>query len=191
MFSFITCLTIVSLSAFTIALLVVGVLVYRFRWRLRFFLYTLQHRLTRERHSGPEPVPKYDAFVSYDSDDNDWVLRVLRPELEDCRGLRLCLHERDFTPGRFISDNIIEHMGESGAILPVLSNAFLHSDWCRFELFVAVKSGLAHAQRRVPVVPVLLEELDRTSMDSLVYALLNTTTYLAWPREDGVLVAAY
>nr|KAG5704328.1 hypothetical protein BaRGS_012637 [Batillaria attramentaria] len=181
-----TYVAILFISIFVMVSLVVVSLIYRFRWRLRFLLYTLQHRLSRDRPSGPAPPPKYDVFVSYDSKDNDWVLRELRSELEDRRGLRLCLHERDFTPGRYISDNIIEKMQESGTILPVLSNAFLKSEWCRFELFVAVKSGLAHAQRRVPLVPLLLENLDRSAVDSFVSALLNTTTYLAWPQAGDL-----
>nr|KAG5689210.1 hypothetical protein BaRGS_014866 [Batillaria attramentaria] len=161
MFSYGTYLVILFVTIFTVVVLVVTALVYRFRWRLRFLLYTLQHYLTRDRPLDESPPPRFDVFVSYDTSDSQWVLRVLQPELEGRRGLRLCLHERDFVPGRFISHNIIERMQESAAILPILSNSFLRSDWCRFELFVAVKSGLAHAQRPVPLVPILLEDLDR------------------------------
>ena len=66
-------------------------------------LYSLQHRLSRDGNSaGPVGAPKYDIFVSYDSSDSQWVLDTLRPELEERRGLTLCLHERDFTPGKSV-----------------------------------------------------------------------------------------
>ena len=100
----------------------------------------------------------------------------------------------------FISHNIIERMEESGIILPVLSKAFLRSDWCRFELFLAVKRGLQRpfnvssssafpapaSQPRVTVVPVLLEDLGQDDVDGLVCAVLTTTTYLAWPGQGGL-----
>lgn len=87
----------------------------------------------------------------------------------------------------FISHNIIEKMEESGTILPVLSKAFLHSAWCRFELFLAVKNGFQRpssaAERRIAMLPVLLEDLQQEDVDSLVCAVLSTTTYLAWPGQ--------
>ena len=72
----------------------------RFRWQLRFMVYSLQHRLSRSQATN-EPATHYiyDIFVSYDSSDSQWVVQTLLPELEGRRGLRLCLHERDFTPG--------------------------------------------------------------------------------------------
>nr|KAG5691245.1 hypothetical protein BaRGS_015213 [Batillaria attramentaria] len=47
---------------------------------------------------------QYDVFVSYASEDQDWVFQHLMPELEGRLGLRLCLHERDFIPGKHIVD---------------------------------------------------------------------------------------
>ena len=101
-----------------------------------------------------------------------------------------------------ISHNIIERMEESSIILPVLSKAFLRSDWCRFELFLAVKRGLQRSfnsstssssafpapasQPRVSVLPVLLEDLGQDDVDGLVCAVLTTTTYLAWPGQGGL-----
>ncbi|KAL8616555.1 hypothetical protein ACOMHN_036587 [Nucella lapillus] len=88
----------------------------------------------------------------------------------------------------FITHNIIEKMEESGAVMPLLSNSFLTSDWCRFEVFMALKlalrrgrRGSTNAHQCVRVLPILLESVEREGVDSLLCALLNTTTYLAWP----------
>ncbi|PVD26808.1 hypothetical protein C0Q70_14487 [Pomacea canaliculata] len=48
-------------------------------------------------------------------------------------------------------------------------------------MFLGVKSGLA--EKRLVVVPVLLEDLDKTLVDSFVCTLLHTTTYIAWPAR--------
>uniref|UniRef100_A0A671R176 TIR domain-containing protein n=1 Tax=Sinocyclocheilus anshuiensis TaxID=1608454 RepID=A0A671R176_9TELE len=49
---------------------------------------------------------RYHAFISYSQHDSTWVGSQLVPELERS-GLSLCVHERDFEPGKWIVDNII------------------------------------------------------------------------------------
>ncbi|XP_025105090.1 toll-like receptor 2 [Pomacea canaliculata] len=181
-FNYNTYIAILLVSIFTVVITLLCALVYRFRWQCRFLVYTLQHRWSdRQGRTGVQTASIYDIFVSYDNRDNQWVHQVLQKELENNRRFRLCLHDRDFLPGKFISHNIIERLEESRAILLVLSNSFLKSEWCRFEMFLGVKSGLA--EKRLVVVPVLLEDLDKTLVDSFVCTLLHTTTYIAWPAR--------
>ena len=55
----------------------------RFRWQLRFMVYSLQHRLSRSQATNePATAYIYDIFVSYDSSDSQWVLHTLLPELD-------------------------------------------------------------------------------------------------------------
>lgn len=56
----------------------------------------------------------YHAFISYSHSDADWVRDQLLPCLEKNKNpYRLCIHERDFMPGRWIIDNIIENIESS------------------------------------------------------------------------------
>nr|KAG5711249.1 hypothetical protein BaRGS_005946 [Batillaria attramentaria] len=110
-------------------------LLYRYRWHIRLVLYEAfrgqredRQRRFREQHF------QYDVFVSYDSEDFDWVQQHLMPELEGLMGLRLCLHERDFIPGRNIVDNIVECVESSKKIMMLFSIDFAKSPWCQFEL---------------------------------------------------------
>jgi protein toll len=60
--------------------------------------------------------------------DRDWVISELQPELEDGpEKYRLCLHERDFTLGSIIANNIVESMKDSRTTLVVLSPHFVRS----------------------------------------------------------------
>lgn len=43
---------------------------------------------------------RYDAFVSYNVKDELWVYEEMLPALEEQQGWKLCLHHRDFQPGR-------------------------------------------------------------------------------------------
>ena len=75
-------------------------------------------------------------FVCYAKEDMDWVSDQLMEELEEKRGLRLCIHERDFVPGKNIVDNIsdcVEGKNNETSLLIVgrvpiyLSGSYSHS----------------------------------------------------------------
>lgn len=48
----------------------------------------------------------YHVFISYSHQDSGWVDCQLVPSLEGA-GFSLCIHERDFVPGDWIIDDII------------------------------------------------------------------------------------
>ena len=76
----------------------------------------------------------FDAFVLYHFDsDNDFVIDKLLPELEETRDFTLCIHSRDFTPGRDIKENIEESIKCSNSAIIVMSQGFVDSMWCKEE----------------------------------------------------------
>src|SRR6218665_3976501 len=78
-----------------------------------------------------------DVFVGYSRSDSNWVITQLLPRLEQECNLRLCIHERDWLPGRDIAENILESIDNSRKTLLIVSNAFALSPWCHFELTMA------------------------------------------------------
>ena len=76
----------------------------------------------------------FDAtiFYHFDSDD-DFVLNHLLPELEEARDFKLCIHNRNFTPGRDIKDNIEEAIVSSNSAIIIMSQGFVDSMWCKEE----------------------------------------------------------
>ena len=77
---------------------------------------------------------EFDAFVLYHFDtDDDFVLNVLLPELEENRDFKICIHSRNFTPGRDIKDNICEAIEGSNSAIIVMSQGFVDSMWCKEE----------------------------------------------------------
>lgn len=79
----------------------------------------------------------YDVFVSYCDKDRDWVLDHLIPNMEKRSEVTICLHERDFQVGLSILENIIQCMDQSRCLLLVISESFLKSNWCSFEMHLA------------------------------------------------------
>uniref|UniRef100_A0A3Q2VVV6 Toll-like receptor 13 n=1 Tax=Haplochromis burtoni TaxID=8153 RepID=A0A3Q2VVV6_HAPBU len=94
------------------------------------FLYDNKRRKKGIPHS-------YDAFVSYNVHDEAWVCGELLPELEGQQGWRLCLHHRDFEPGKPIVENITDAIYSSRKTICVISPNYLQSEWCSKEIQMA------------------------------------------------------
>ena len=77
---------------------------------------------------------EFDAFVLYHFDsDDDFVINRLVPELEETRDFKLCIHSRNFTPGRDIKDNIEDVIEVSNSAIIIMSQGFVDSMWCKEE----------------------------------------------------------
>ncbi|XP_035789622.1 toll-like receptor 13 isoform X2 [Anopheles albimanus] len=124
----------------------------------------------------------YDVFVSYSENDRSWVLNELLPNLERSEDIAVCLHERDFKVGVSILENIIHCMDRSRTLLLVMSESFLLSHWCQFEMHLAQHRLLE--TRREHLILVLLEEIPKIKRPKTLHYLMKTKTYIRWPTED-------
>lgn len=70
------------------------------RWQLVYAYYLFLALLVDRQQRKKQDHNQYDAFISYNIHDELWVVRELLPKLEKEQGWRLCLHHRDFEPGR-------------------------------------------------------------------------------------------
>ncbi|KAM6984705.1 toll-like receptor 1 [Aplochiton taeniatus] len=127
---------------------------------------------------------QYNAFISYSEQDSSWVSRQLVPSLEGA-GLHLCIHERDFVPGEWIMDNIINCVEASYKTLFVFSNNFVRSEWCNYELFFAQHRAVSIQDDSL--VFILLEPIPTDSVPKkfmMLQHLLKQQTYLEWPMDE-------
>jgi protein toll len=128
----------------------------------------------------PIPPPDdmvYDLFVSYSSEDREFVEDNLIQQLEHGAELKYkCLMAiRDFNPGENIIKQISEAVKTSRRTAVVLSKNFVQSTWYEQE-FTA-----AYQENRVIVI-VLGEVPTREEMGSLMWDYIKTNTYL--PAND-------
>ncbi|XP_073465437.1 LOW QUALITY PROTEIN: toll-like receptor 2 [Aquarana catesbeiana] len=150
---------------------------------------TCQIIKSRYRSQKADQTRNYDyhAFISYSCFDADWVRGVLLPQLENSNpAYKVCIHERDFQPGKWIIDNIIENIEQSRKVIFILSHNFINSEWCNYELYFAHQRAIGHA-----FADVILVVKDSVGMEDLpkrfhrLRKLLRTKTYLEWPKEDS------
>ncbi|KFV41481.1 Toll-like receptor 2 type-2, partial [Tyto alba] len=157
---------------------------YHVVWYLRMTWTWLQAK--RKPKRAPPKDVCYDAFVSYSEHDSDWVENTMVRELEQaCPPFRLCLHKRDFVPGKWIVDNIIDSIEKSRKTLFVLSEHFVQSEWCKYEL------DFSHFrlfdENNDAAILVLLEPIQSKAIPKRFCKLrriMNTKTYLEWPLEE-------
>lgn len=123
---------------------------------------------------------KYDIFVSYAEEDKDMVFNHLQPELEGRLGLKLCLHQRDFHPGRNILDNIEDCVGSSKKAMMIFSTHFAHSPWCQFELSLCQRHAM---DRHDELVVIHVNNTPDCELTPSMAAIMRTSTYISWSEQ--------
>ncbi|XP_031642419.1 toll-like receptor 13 [Oncorhynchus kisutch] len=168
-------------------LTIIPLLYTKLYWKLKYSYYVFrswfgQHwRRLREK----EEHCKYDAFISYNSADEPWVLDQLLPNLEgNGASFRLCLHHRDFELGRNIVDNIVSAVYSSRKTICVVSRHFLCSEWCSLEIQLA-SYRLFHELRDVLLL-IFLEPIPERQLSAYhrMRKVMLKKTYLQWPGSD-------
>ncbi|KAK7500883.1 hypothetical protein BaRGS_00007763 [Batillaria attramentaria] len=154
-------------------------LAYRFRWKLRYLYYA--SLLNYRRQHNEEDLFEFDAFVSYASEDNDFVHGELVERLEERAGLRLNVHNRDWMPGRPIPSNIVAAVQSSRRTLVVLTRHLLESDWCQYEMQMATMEA-AYTGRDV-LLFLLYEDVPSHELPRQVLYNLQASTYILYPHQ--------
>ncbi|XP_045123796.1 toll-like receptor 13 [Portunus trituberculatus] len=167
---------IILISVSILFSVITSVTLYRKRWYLRYLVYKV--KMKTDQHKEDADHYLYDIFVCYSQADRQWVFEHLVARLEDGGRYRVCVHERDFTVGQEITENIINSVDRSRKVLVVLSPAFVDSSWCMLELQLASHKILD--ERRNKLILVLLEALPSHSQPKKLRFLLRSRTYLAW-----------
>ncbi|CAG2066343.1 unnamed protein product, partial [Timema podura] len=126
----------VPLASIASLMLLMWVILYAYRYEATYLMHLLKIRKGMKDASGKSDGDyKYDAFVCYNGSDRTFVVGELLPTLENGpEKYKLCLHERDFPLGSFITHNIIEAMQNSRFTIVVLTDSFVQSQWCKWEL---------------------------------------------------------
>ena len=165
------------LASFLFMVLVLVALIYRFRKEIKLILYTRFNWHPFDRVDDSDPSKIYDAFVSFNMRDRQWVMDTLQNKLENHNPpYKLCIHCRDFIPGAPIAENILENVKKSRRMIMVLSRNFIQSEWCMLEFRAAHRRVLRG--RRNYLIIVLFDDVNIDSLDDELKLYLKTNTYL-------------
>ena len=170
-------------SFFIVCVLVIlATSVYRYQWHLKELFF----RLRKVFHWNGQPLLErgpflYDAVVCYSNDDACWVFDTLLPNLENVRGFRLCIRDRNTLFGDWISEAILETIEHSRKAIVILSKSFVRSQWGRYELFMA-HHKLFEEERDI-LVFAMLEDISMDDMPETLRRLLTTKVLAQWTDD--------
>ena len=177
-------LRIILITGSVLGFLAISILavMYRKRWCIRAYILAGKRYLKENDHYDLSEYC-FDAFVAYHEEDSLWVRTVIIESLENINGLKLCIHERDFTPGEPIEENISRAIESSRRVILVVSPSFVTSHWCLLEMRLARQVSLERG--RDILIPVILQHIGGSKGDRTLFNILNQNTYLEWPRDNA------
>ncbi|XP_071094976.1 toll-like receptor 4 [Haliotis cracherodii] len=111
-----------------------------------------------------------DAYVAHSDEELQFVMQDLRIGLEDLHGLKLILPDRDFLPGPYVADHVVESINKSWKTVLVVSDDFLDDPWSYF----IIKSTAYYISNLNPnrVILLMVGNVNRGRLPEL---LLNVT----------------
>uniref|UniRef100_UPI00398E70B4 toll-like receptor 21 n=1 Tax=Pristiophorus japonicus TaxID=55135 RepID=UPI00398E70B4 len=169
-------------------LILMAVIYQKGKWNIHYGYYLLRawiHEYKLQRGSSKDY--QYDAFVSYNSKDEDWVFDQLLHKLEK-EGPpyhQLCFHHRDFEVGKPIVENIVDAIYKSRKTICVISKNYLHSEWCSMEMQVAMYRLID--EHSDVLILVFLDEIPGHVLSSYHHLrkLVRKKTYINWPADEA------
>lgn len=167
-------------AMFIVFCIILFSVLYRFRWKLRYLYYAahLFYRSTKQSKQTTEY--EYDAFISYDEADEQFVVGKMSQELEK-RGLKLCIHGRDFRAGEYIASNIVRAVCGSRRTVVVLTHHMVSSYWCKYEIQMANMEAV-YTGRKV-LLFLLMETIPDDALGVELLYYIRNSTYIPYPKD--------
>ncbi|OWF56550.1 Toll-like receptor 6 [Mizuhopecten yessoensis] len=175
---------VLSAIVFCIAILVFG-LVFRYRWKLRYLYY-----ITKNRYRGYARVRddqnhefQFDAFISYAEEESGFIKNDLITNLEENRHFRLCVHGRDFIPGMDIAANITNAIHSSRKTVVIMSENFIGSYWCMYELNMARMESIYSREGATVLFLVMYNPVPAAVIPLHVMDIIRSKSYIEYPHD--------
>ena len=175
--------------------IIVAILVIRYRWHIQYRLFLLFNRRAYQNHligdddadddfEDQDGVPRYDAYVIYHNQDEDWVDEQLVANIEedDNEPFRLCLKNRDIRAGRLIFNELSLHIRRSRKSLVILTPRFVEDNWCYFQLNMAHHRVLE--ENHNVLIFIILEEIPDRKLTLLLRQLFCKSLCIKWPNDE-------
>ncbi|KAK3609562.1 hypothetical protein CHS0354_019574 [Potamilus streckersoni] len=131
---------------------------------------------------------KYIAFIPFSSHDKDFVETFVLHALSNNIKMKLDI-EQDvlstgndcFTPGKLVIDEIHRCIGESLVVVPIITPAFIQSEWSQTECIVAI-------EKHRKMLILMEEQTDTKQAMTAIQYLIKNYTRATWSNKNGQFV---
>jgi len=136
-------------------------------------------RFFRKSQPPPESEKLFDAFISYCKKDEAFISQILAPELEcGYPSYRICLRYRDLPMTGYVIEAVSEAIESSHRTIILLSEQYLKSDSCLFELKLAHQECQMSKSHRL--VFIVLDKNNLHELDSDKKMCLRSSPIVNW-----------
>lgn len=170
--------TLLPLSALMI--LVISLLLYK-QYKKRLLRQQFANGIRRLQ----ENADRFPVFLSYSSDDNDFVRRHMLQQMQDhlqmITGLDrelVCNADLHFHPAKTILSEIFRCVKICDVFVVVMSKNYCKSKFCRYEI------EHAHLLEK-PIILVFIEHVPKDDMNLITREVFETFTRVQFVFEDG------
>ncbi|XP_057657729.1 toll-like receptor 2 [Diorhabda carinulata] len=186
-------IVVLPLLLLIICFLSLIILVFYYRWHIKYWLFLIRLQISRngkiKSKSNDKLNYEYDAFVSYSNEDRNFVVRLVSM-LENYEPfLKLCVYERDFHVGHFISECVLKCIANSRKTILIVSDNYAKSQWCRWESQIAEHHRLFFENEdgeyvADALIVIKLGPVSKVHMTPMLRYLLKTRIYLQWEADE-------
>ena len=175
--------------------IIAAILVVWYRWHIQYRLFLLFNRRAYQNYlvngddadddfEDEDGPPRYDAYVIYNNQDEDWVDEQLVANIEENHEepFRLCLKNRDIRAGRLIFNELSLHIRRSRKTLVILTPRFVDDNWCYFQLNMAHHRVLE--ENHNVLIFIMLEKIPNNRLTLLLRQLFCRAQCLKWPNDE-------
>ena len=157
---------------------IVGSILYRHRWKIRYLIYS---RRLRYRHQGFERLFQNDVMISYAKGKASFVKDIVFPMLKEYFNVdRIWAFDRNASLLKPIADNIIAGVCSSRKIVMFIDEEYVRDSWCNYDLNMAIMESIASERNMIIVV---LMDVQRSALPKSVLRQLATEDPIVFPER--------
>ena len=155
-----------------------GVLIYRYRWKLRHLYFS---KRKRHRNQGYNRLFERDAFISYSKSECGFIKNSLVPVLEDLHDLSVWVADRDSQAGASVAENLTHAINNCKKSVLLFSKNYFTESWCNYEMNMARVEAI-ESKRKLFII-VLLADVDTKDVPLDYMRLLQSEGCVEYPSH--------
>ncbi|XP_055998983.1 toll-like receptor 2 type-2 [Ostrea edulis] len=174
-----------SLMLFFVTIgMVVAIAIKRYRVHVDYVILRLRNRLKGVINSEGSNTFKFDAFISYSEDDYELVSTTMYEELTNL-GFQISFPEKDFIPGVWKAEQLVQCINESRNVVFVVTENFLDSGWNSYAVQMAVTHAF-HNLRKRSIIVVIKDNIPIQRMPKTLRYIWWCIFSIRWPENEDV-----
>ncbi|CAL1541889.1 unnamed protein product, partial [Lymnaea stagnalis] len=169
-------------SFIVFVILLLASLMYRYRWKLRYLRSIALVKMVGSRPGAVKIGYKFDAYILYSDDTRRFVVRDCVRELEEKRGHRLCIEERDFLPGTYNVSNIVSGVQNSARTVAMVTPEFYQGEYSEYGVKMALMEEIF--MHRSVLFLCMYEPTDNRDLSHDLLTAMKQNNYIEFPPRD-------